>query len=101
MSPHAKSPRPLDRENPYEAREKGNLRTAWARIKAHRGEDGYTGIHEYFVKCPHCAEELDFPTGTYVERYLRLTCGACGALFLGEVLRTNLSLRFFKDWQNR
>ena len=85
----------------YEASEKGHLRTAMARITAYRGTPGYTGIHEYYVTCPHCATDLDFPSAPYVERYLRLRCAACEEVFLGEVLRTNLGLRNFRAWQKR
>lgn len=92
---------PAAEENVFEAKTDEGRHTAMARIKAYRGEADFTGIHEYYVVCPHCAAELDFPTGTYVERYLRLRCAACDEVFLGEVLRTNLSLRYYKGWQRR
>lgn len=68
-------------------------RRIFARIRHYRGEPGYRGVHDYFVRCPHCRAEGEFPRGVFVERIVRFDCRGCGLIFDAEVLRTMHSLR--------
>jgi hypothetical protein len=91
-----------DMQVPFETTATNSLQTAptqLARIKHYSDQEMFSGVYEYEIRCPSCRNKFDFPTGKYVERYLKLRCPSCEYVFFGEVLRSNLSLRFSGDWR--
>jgi hypothetical protein len=76
---------------------KTQRRKAIARIKKYRGNEGFSGVHEYEVQCQSCSQNIELNYGYPNPEQHNVTCGGCNENITVAFIRSNLSARFYNS----